>query len=72
MLGVDHRLDDAGVAALRGDGVEVLVHGDRIRGHFLRGGIVPLADHFDRVPLLARSLEDFLDALVAVAIDGRA
>ena len=72
MLGVDHRLDDAGVAALCGDGVEVLVHGDRIRGHLLRGGIVPLADHFDRVPFLARSLEDLLDALVAVTIDGRA
>src|SRR4029450_3770956 len=34
MLRVDHRLHDAGIAALRGDAVELLVHGDRVRGHF--------------------------------------
>ena len=69
MLGVDHRLHDSGVAALRRDRVELLVHGDRVGRDLLRRRVVPLADHFDRVPLLARGLEHFLDALMPVAID---
>ena len=60
------RLHDAGVAALRGDAVEVLVHGDRVGGHLLGGAVVPLADHLDHVPLLARGLERLVDAVVAV------
>src|SRR5205823_13399756 len=68
MLGIDHGLNNTGVAALRRDRVEMLVHGDRIRGYFLRRRIVPFADHFDRVPLLARGLQHFLDTIVTVAI----
>src|SRR6185503_9693522 len=62
MLGVDHRLHDTRVPALRGDAVEMLVNGDRIGGDLLRGRVVPLADDFDDVPLLAGGLEHLLDA----------
>ena len=70
MLGVDHRLDHAGVAALRGDAVEMLLHRDRVGGGLLRGRIVPLAEDLDDVPLLARLVERFMDAIMAVAVDG--
>ncbi len=72
MLGVEHRLHDAGVAALRGEAVEMLLHGDGVGGHLLRGRIVPLAVDLDDVPLLAGLVERLVDAVVAVLVDGGA
>ena len=69
MLGVEHGLHHAGVAALRGEAVEMLLHGYRVGGRLLRGRIVPLADHLDHVPLLARLAESLVDAVVAIGVD---
>ena len=69
MLGVDHGLHDAGVAALGGDAVERALHGDRIGRRLLRRRIIPLADDLDDVPLLAGGVERLVDAVVAVGVD---
>src|ERR1700677_2379774 len=49
LFGVEHRLHHARVAALSSKAVKMLLHGDRIRGHLLRRGIVPPAEHLDAV-----------------------
>jgi hypothetical protein len=72
MLGVEHRLDDTRIAALSGKAVEVLLYGDRVRGHLLRGRVVPPAEHFDDVPLFAALIQGFMDSRVAVIVDRRA
>ena len=69
MLGVDHRLHDAGVAALRGDAVELLVHGDRIGGDLLRGRVIPLADTSTISQFLPVACERLVDAVMAVGVD---
>src|ERR1041385_1298606 len=56
-------------AALDIDAVELLVHGDRVRGGLLCRAVVPLADHLDDLDLLARLVEDLVEADVAIAVD---
>ena len=72
LLGVEHRLDDAGIAALGGISVEVLLHRNGVGGHLLRRRIVPLAVDLDDVPLLAALCQRLMDAVVTVAVDGSA
>jgi hypothetical protein len=43
--------------------------GDGIGRHLLRRAVIPFADDFDGLPLLAGRSERFLDAVVAVGID---
>ena len=69
VLGVDHRLHDAGVAALAGDAVERAVGGDGVGGHLLRRRVVPLAHDLGDFPGLAGGGEDLVDAVVAVGVD---
>ena len=72
MVGVDHRLDDAGVAALRGNAVERAVGGDGVGRGLLRHAVIPLADDLGDFPLLARRVERLVDAVVPVGVDRRA
>ena len=68
MTRIDHRLHHTGIATLCGDAVELLVHGDRVGCRLLRDAVVPLADDFHHVPLLARGSEHFLDAVVTIGV----
>jgi hypothetical protein len=69
VAGVDHRLHHAGIAALGGNAVERLVHGNRVRRRLLRGRVVPLAEHFDDIPSLAAGIERFMDAIMTIGVD---
>ena len=70
VLGVEHRLHDTGVAALR-EAVEMLLQRSHVGGDLLRCRIVPLAVDFDNVPLLAGHHQRLVDAVVTVAVDPR-
>ena len=70
VLGIDHRLDHAGITALSSKAVEPLVHGDRIGCDFLGSRIVPFPTA-DRVPFLSGRLKHFLNAFVPVTIHRR-
>ena len=72
LFGVHDGLHDAGVAALGGVAVEMLLHSDCVGGHLLRGRVVPFAVDFDDVPLLAGLIQRLVDAVVTVAVDGSA
>ena len=68
MPSVDEGLHHAGVAALGGDAVEVLLHGDGVGRRLLGGRIVPLADHFHHVPFLAGGIEGLMNPGMTVGV----